>query len=220
MTTALLLALYLTTSATGLVCSTENRIAALGDSITGNAADQFGPSSYPELLETGLGGTAKVRNFGLGGDTAAGAASRYASTIRGRGWNVVVIEICTNDFTAGSTGAACWTTVEALADAILAESPSMRLVLATVMPRAGSGGYDSTMQSNIDAFNASASAYVAAKALTHPGRVRLADLNAALRDPSSPLSLLPAYNYGDNLHPNAAGLQAIADTVLAAILSF
>lgn len=218
MTTALLLALYLTTSATGLVCSTENRIAALGDSITGNAADQFGPSSYPELLETGLGGTAKVRNFGLGGDTAAGAASRYASTIRGRGWNVVVIEICTNDFTAGTSGAACWATVEALADDILDDGA--KLVLTTVMPRAGSINYDAAMQDSIDDFNLSVTAYVAAKALTHPGRVRLADLNAALRDPSSPLSLLPAYNYGDNLHPNAAGLQAIADTVLAAILSF
>lgn len=206
-------------SGTGLVCSSETRVAALGDSITGNAADQFGPSSYPELLETGLGGTAKVRNFGLGGDTAAGAASRYASTIRGRGWNIVVVEICTNDFTAGTTGAACWATVEALADDILEET-GVKLVLATVMPREGSTNYDSTMQDNIDDFNTEVAAYVAAKALTHPGRVRLADLNTALRDPSSPNALLPAYNYGDSLHPNAAGLEAIADTVLAAIQSF
>jgi lysophospholipase L1-like esterase len=206
-------------SGTGLVCSSETRVAALGDSITGNAADQFGPSSYPELLETGLGGTAKVRNFGLGGDTAVGAASRYASTIRGRGWNIVVIEICTNDFTAGATGAACWATVEALADDILEESGT-RLILSTVMPRAGSVNYDATMQDNIDDFNLSVVAYVAAKALTHPGRVRLADLHLATRDPSAPDELLPAYDYGDHLHPNAAGLQAIADTVLAAIQSF
>jgi lysophospholipase L1-like esterase len=39
------------------------------------------------------------------------------------------------------------------------------------------------------------------------------DTDAALRDPSDPDRLLPAYDSGDHLHPNEAGDQAIANTV-------
>ena len=33
------------------------------------------------------------------------------------------------------------------------------------------------------------------------------------RDPARPLALLPAYDSGDHLHPNAAGLTAMAGAV-------
>jgi lysophospholipase L1-like esterase len=39
------------------------------------------------------------------------------------------------------------------------------------------------------------------------------DFDAAVRDPASPLRMLPAYDSGDHLHPNDAGYQAMADTV-------
>ncbi|MGX7828096.1 SGNH/GDSL hydrolase family protein [Actinokineospora sp. 24-640] len=39
------------------------------------------------------------------------------------------------------------------------------------------------------------------------------DFDAALRDPADPLSLRPAYDSGDHLHPNDAGMAAIAATV-------
>ncbi|MFC7877148.1 SGNH/GDSL hydrolase family protein [Isoptericola sp. NPDC057391] len=39
------------------------------------------------------------------------------------------------------------------------------------------------------------------------------DFDAVVRDPDRPGSLLPAYNPGDNLHPNDAGYQAMADAV-------
>jgi lysophospholipase L1-like esterase len=39
------------------------------------------------------------------------------------------------------------------------------------------------------------------------------DLDAALRDPSAPTRLLPVYDSGDNLHPGAQGLRAIAESV-------
>jgi hypothetical protein len=34
---------------------------------------------------------------------------------------------------------------------------------------------------------------------------RMVDLNAAVRDPSHPTQILPAYDSGDHLHPNNAG---------------
>jgi lysophospholipase L1-like esterase len=39
------------------------------------------------------------------------------------------------------------------------------------------------------------------------------DFDAVLRDPANPQQVLPAYDSGDHLHPNDAGLQAMADAV-------
>jgi lysophospholipase L1-like esterase len=39
------------------------------------------------------------------------------------------------------------------------------------------------------------------------------DMDAALHDPTHPTQFLPAYDSGDHLHPNDAGLQAIANAV-------
>jgi lysophospholipase L1-like esterase len=39
------------------------------------------------------------------------------------------------------------------------------------------------------------------------------DLDRALRDPAHPTRLLPRYDSGDHLHPNDAGMAAIADTI-------
>ena len=39
------------------------------------------------------------------------------------------------------------------------------------------------------------------------------DFDAAVRDPSHPMRMLPAYDSGDHLHPNDAGYQAMANAV-------
>jgi lysophospholipase L1-like esterase len=39
------------------------------------------------------------------------------------------------------------------------------------------------------------------------------DFDKAVRDPSSPARLLPQYDSGDHLHPNAAGYKAMADAI-------
>jgi lysophospholipase L1-like esterase len=39
------------------------------------------------------------------------------------------------------------------------------------------------------------------------------DFDAAIRDPSHPTRMLPAYDSGDHLHPNDAGYQAMADAI-------
>jgi lysophospholipase L1-like esterase len=44
------------------------------------------------------------------------------------------------------------------------------------------------------------------------------DFDAALRDPSNPTVLNPAYSGPDHLHPNLAGYQVMADTVSLAML--
>lgn len=39
------------------------------------------------------------------------------------------------------------------------------------------------------------------------------DFDKAIRDPSNPATIRPAYDSGDNLHPNDAGYQAMADAI-------
>ena len=41
----------------------------------------------------------------------------------------------------------------------------------------------------------------------------IVDFEAALADPANPLRMLPAYDSGDHLHPNDAGMKALADAV-------
>lgn len=41
----------------------------------------------------------------------------------------------------------------------------------------------------------------------------IVDFERALADPADPLRMLPAYDSGDHLHPNDAGMQALADAV-------
>ncbi len=39
------------------------------------------------------------------------------------------------------------------------------------------------------------------------------DLDAAVRDPANPTTLLPAYDTGDHLHLNPAGYEAMANAI-------
>lgn len=45
------------------------------------------------------------------------------------------------------------------------------------------------------------------------------DFDKAVRDPASPLRMLPAYDSGDHLHPNDAGYQAMANAVSLAMFN-
>jgi lysophospholipase L1-like esterase len=39
------------------------------------------------------------------------------------------------------------------------------------------------------------------------------DFDRAVRDPDHPLRMLPAYDSGDHLHPNDAGMRAMANAI-------
>jgi lysophospholipase L1-like esterase len=39
------------------------------------------------------------------------------------------------------------------------------------------------------------------------------DFDQAVRDPARPTRMLPAYDSGDHLHPNDAGMAAMADAI-------
>ena len=53
---------------------------------------------------------------------------------------------------------------------------------------------------------------------TTPELDGVADYDLALRDPSNPIQLLPAYNFGDGIHPNDLGHEALALTIAPLLL--
>jgi lysophospholipase L1-like esterase len=89
--------------------------------------------------------------------------------------------------------------------ALQAHAHGLRAVACTITPYAGWLTYDMTGEATREAVNA----------FIRRSRVfdAVADFDAAVRDPSDPRRLLPAYDSGDHLHPNAAGHRAMASVI-------
>ncbi|RKR36341.1 GDSL-type esterase/lipase family protein [Paraburkholderia sp. BL17N1] len=83
-----------------------------------------------------------------------------------------------------------------------AHRANIKAICSTLTPFAATGSVEAARQ-DINAFILSPTS----------GCDAVLDQAKAVSDPANPAVLLPAYNSGDNLHPNEAGLQAIADAM-------
>ncbi|TDY21299.1 lysophospholipase L1-like esterase [Paraburkholderia sp. BL6665CI2N2] len=83
-----------------------------------------------------------------------------------------------------------------------AHRANVKAICSTLTPFAATGSLEAARQ-DINAFILSPTS----------GCDAVLDQAKAVSDPANPAVLLPAYNSGDNLHPNEAGLQAIADAM-------
>jgi lysophospholipase L1-like esterase len=112
-----------------------------------------------------------------------------------------------NDLGAGAgrpTGAQLITGLQQLVTA--AHAANLKYLCSTLTPFEGSGGWSTdgeVARGQVDAFIRSATS----------GCDGIIDQDTATHDPANVTRFLPALNSGDSLHPNNAGLQAIADTV-------
>jgi len=89
----------------------------------------------------------------------------------------------------------------------LSTAAGAKVVLATIPPNVNNLADGLVTVAAVNAWIASQAAEA----------VAVADVHAALKDPAAPTHLLAAYDSGDGTHPNAAGMQVIADTAYAAI---
>jgi lysophospholipase L1-like esterase len=86
-----------------------------------------------------------------------------------------------------------------------ARGAGLRILGGTMLPFKGAGYYSSTREAIRQACN---------RWIRHSGAFDgVVDFEQALRDPSNHQVLRPEYDSGDHLHPNAAGMQAMADAV-------
>jgi lysophospholipase L1-like esterase len=175
--------------------------AAVGDSITNGHS--FDASPYPLRLATLL--NAPVVNMGIGGELAASINTRFTTYVLPYPYKGVIIEECINDLIAGTAGATCWTATEAAANAAIAAG--FIVVLVTAVPCGNYASWNGTKETERDAYNAAMRAYAAAR----PGQVLLLDGDTVLSDDTN--TIKAAYDYGDGLHLDGDGFQALAAAI-------
>jgi lysophospholipase L1-like esterase len=93
-----------------------------------------------------------------------------------------------------------------------AHEKQIKFLCSTLTPYEGAGYWTPAGEAAREQINA----FIRGKASGCDGVI---DQDAATHDPAHPTRYLPAYDSGDHLHPNEAGLQAISDAINLRFLS-
>lgn len=91
----------------------------------------------------------------------------------------------------------------------------MKVWLGTILPAAHSLADGVLVAPKSDTYRQAINAWIRTQTLADG----VVDFDAALRNPADPSELAPQYASVDNLHPNLAGYQAMADTVSLSMLA-
>jgi lysophospholipase L1-like esterase len=211
-------------------------IVALGDSITdaskstANANRRWTDLLAVRLQSAGL--ALGVVNRGISGNRLLREPGEHPvfgpallarfdrDTLGTAGTRYVLVLIGINDIGHPGTGAIPLAQMPSAADLIAgyrqlivrAHAAGLKIVGATLTPFEGTtfaGFYSADKARLRDAVNAW---------IRNSGEFdSVIDFDAALRDPAAPSKLLPKYDSGDHLHPNDAGMQAMADAIPLAL---
>ncbi|WP_327234022.1 SGNH/GDSL hydrolase family protein [Streptomyces sp. NBC_01317] len=192
-------------------------VVALGDSITdGSNSTPDTNRRWPDLLSARLqattGTTLKgVANEGISGnkvltDGAGVSALKRLDrdVLSQRGLRTVILLEGVNDIKANPapTAAQLITAYRQIIDRTRARGACV--VGATVMPYEGWPEWNA----NGEAIRQEVNRFIRSGAFD-----AVVDFDAAIRNPAAPTKMLPAYDAGDHLHPNDAGMKLMADTV-------
>ncbi|MFI1167753.1 SGNH/GDSL hydrolase family protein [Streptomyces sp. NPDC020801] len=197
---------------------------ALGDSLTdGTGSSRDADHRWPDRLAERLRALPPPRrlgvlNAGISGNrllrdgVGPSALSRLdADALCRSGVRVLVVWEGINDVngTPAATGPAAFAAAYSRIVA-RAHAHGIRVVGATLTPYGGHSAYTPAREAVRQAVNA----------LIRGGALfdAVADFDAAVRDPSRPQRLRPAYDPGDHLHLNDTGMRAVADTIDPAAL--
>jgi len=204
--------------------SASGVVVALGDSLTEGTGYTDHP--WPEVLARRLrahrANAPTVVNAGIGGNRllrggmGPSALERFDRDVLARPgvrWVIVLEGINDLGFPGLVEPSAPPVTAEELIEAyrrliVRAHAAGLRIYGGTLLPFEGtiSPGYFSAEK---EAVRQAVNAWIRASGSFDA----VIDFDAALRDPRSPARLLPAYDAGDHLHLNAAGHQAMGQTV-------
>ncbi|GAA1772141.1 SGNH/GDSL hydrolase family protein [Streptomonospora arabica] len=216
-------------------------VVALGDSITDGSETTVGANNrWPDLLAERLGGRTGMLNSGIAGNRllhdpnppegseAEGYAAFFGQSALRRfdrdvlahpGVGHVIVLLGVNDLGHPGTAAPMSETVtaEEIIGAhrqIVARSHAAGLKVygGTILPFKGDtlGFHSEENEAKRQAVN---------EWIRTSGEYdAVIDFAKAMRDPDDPLRLNPAYDSGDHLHPNDAGMAAMADAVPSGLL--
>lgn len=198
-------------------------VVAFGDSITeGALSTPDAHRRYTDLLDARLAADPAwagwgVVNAGLGGNRllfdgfGPRALDRFErDVLQVAGARAAIVLIGINDLHAPAAGIGPAVGPEELVKGLQelvrrGRQGGLRMVLATLPPCEGYGYATAASEAGRQALNTWIRAQSQADAVL--------DLDAVLRDPARPQRLHPAFDSGDGLHPNDAGMAAIAQAV-------
>lgn len=217
---------------------TTGTIVAFGDSLT-NGANSSPDSNlrWTDHIASRLssqGAATTIVNEGISGnrllhDGYGGSASMYGRSGVSRfetdalsvpGATTVIVLLGINDIVQPGTYAPASEAVSAAqitaalqSLAAQAHAREMKIIFGTLTPFAGTNStyYSPEKEAKRQAVNLWIRSQTASDGII--------DFDRALRDPSQPQQLLPAYDSGDHLHPNDLGHQAMADAINLAALA-
>jgi lysophospholipase L1-like esterase len=199
-------------------------VVALGDSLTdGNGSTHDANHRWPDRLAERLGALPAYRrlgvlNAGISGNrllrdgVGPSAQARLDADVLSRaGVRVLIVLEGINDI-KGTPDATDPAAFEAAYRALVtrAHAHGIRVIGATLTPYGGHGAYTAAREAvrqKVNAFIRAGGPFDA-----------VADFDAAVRDPDRPERIRPAYDPGDHLHFNDAGMRALADTIDLATL--
>jgi lysophospholipase L1-like esterase len=96
---------------------------------------------------------------------------------------------------------------------VMAHQSGVAFLCATLTPFQGAAYWSSTEETEREAYDT----FVRTE---NSGCDRVVDMDGATHDPANPTMYLPAYDSGDHLHPNEAGLQAMANAVALDLFAY
>jgi len=207
-------------------------VVAFGDSITDGFQSTVGanarwPNDLARRLDALHGPTLSVADEGISGnrivpDTLHRGVSALARFERDAldqaGVRTIILLEGINDFGFSATPPNPLTDVSAgqvIAgyQQLIAQAHArgLKIIGATLLPFKGAGYYTVAAEAKREAVN---------DWIRHSGAFdAVIDFDRLIRDPSDPLTMNPAYDSGDHLHPNDAGYQVLANAINLNMLS-
>jgi lysophospholipase L1-like esterase len=194
-------------------------VVALGASITDGVASAGDANHrWPNYLSgrlAGAGRTVGVLNQGISGNrllvdgAGQSALNRFTRDVLGQPgvrW-VIFSDDPINDLGSTSPPPAASQLIAGLQQLVSrAHQAGLKFLCSTLTPYQGAGYWTAQGETARQALNA----YVRG---ANSGCDGVVDQDAATHDPANPSRYLPAYDAGDHLHPNEAGMRAIAGAV-------
>ncbi|MFI6933910.1 GDSL-type esterase/lipase family protein [Streptomyces sp. NPDC050287] len=201
----------------------KGTVVAFGDSITeGSSATDNANQRWPDYLARRLqaesgGQRLGVVNAGIGGNRVVtdspsaqqgiAAVTRFSHDVLTQPGvkNAIVLEGI-NDINTPTPADQIIVGYQTMINQ--AHQAGVRIIGGTILPNSTQTAAKAAIRAQVNDWIRTSGAFDA-----------VIDFDAALRDPANPAQLLPAYDSGDHLHPNSAGMQAIANTVNLALLT-
>ncbi|MBE3131373.1 MAG: hypothetical protein IMZ54_11760 [Acidobacteria bacterium] len=176
-------------------------VVCMGDSMTEAV-------TYPARLQVLLGTTFRVINLGMGGEPAELMLSRFNREVISSGdVQYVVILAGVNSVNWGFSAATIEASLQAMYTA--AHDAGIKVIAVTILPFKNYSTWSAGKQVVLEAVNT----WITATATDID---YIYDAYPVFETPGGLDTLLAAYDSGDGLHPNAAGLTVLANGIYAA----